>query len=292
MADVQAGWYPDGSGSERYWDGSQWTEQSRSLEAVPAPPPLVTPVDTSGVSASQTARNGLGTSALVLGIVGLIVALIPIIFGLGGFLGLLAFIFGLVGWSRARKGRATNKGIALTGTILGFIAIVAAVVNFVITVALVGSAVNSVNNAISSTTSTPGPSASCTGVQYPDQQSLDVCADSTGTVDLKGVKVTASSLTRTTDSLGSKVICDNVTLVNNTAATVNYSEIDYKLQPPSGAILDSTLGGSLGSGALIAGGNKTGQVCFADTGSETGSFVLIYKPGLLDDSRGIWLGSL
>jgi len=31
-----AGWYPDGSGSERYWDGSSWTEQMRSPSAPPA----------------------------------------------------------------------------------------------------------------------------------------------------------------------------------------------------------------------------------------------------------------
>lgn len=28
-AQAPAGWYPDGRGNERYWDGSAWTEQLR-----------------------------------------------------------------------------------------------------------------------------------------------------------------------------------------------------------------------------------------------------------------------
>jgi hypothetical protein len=37
-----AGWYPDGSGNERYWDGAVWTEHLRS-PAPPAPVPPSTP---------------------------------------------------------------------------------------------------------------------------------------------------------------------------------------------------------------------------------------------------------
>ncbi|MGC0369540.1 DUF2510 domain-containing protein [Microbacterium sp. SLBN-111] len=34
MADAQAGWYDDGSGRMRWWDGQQWTDQYQA----PAPP--------------------------------------------------------------------------------------------------------------------------------------------------------------------------------------------------------------------------------------------------------------
>lgn len=293
MSDVAPGWYPDGSGSERFWGGTEWTEQMRPIQVASTPPPPPVTETAPQASVAQSPRNGLGTTALVLGIVGLIIALIPIIFGLGGFLGLLAFIFGLVGWSRARKGGATNKGVALAGTILGFIAIVAAVVNFVITIAFVGAVATSVDQAVSATKSTPGPSSTCSTVQYPDQQSLDTCSDATGTVDLGGVKVSASPLRRSTDSLGSSQICDDVTLVNTTSATIDYSVSDFKLQPPSGAIVDSKFfGGTFGSGVLITGGTKSGQVCFSEDVPETGTFVLIYKPNPFEDNRGIWLGSL
>jgi hypothetical protein len=57
-------------------------------------------------------RNGLGTAALILGI-----ASIPV--GVLLFLPVLAIVFGIKGMRRADRGEATNKGMALTGTILG-----------------------------------------------------------------------------------------------------------------------------------------------------------------------------
>jgi hypothetical protein len=65
--------------------------------------------------------NGLGVSALVLGIVGVVLAWVPF---LGFILGVLATVFGAVGLSYARKGKATNKGMAIAGLVLGIIAIV------------------------------------------------------------------------------------------------------------------------------------------------------------------------
>lgn len=32
---TQAGWYPDGSGSTRWWDGQRWTDQVQPTTAVP-----------------------------------------------------------------------------------------------------------------------------------------------------------------------------------------------------------------------------------------------------------------
>lgn len=62
------------------------------------------------------ARNGLGVAALVLGIL----ALITFWTLVGGILfGLLAIILGLVGRGRAKRGEATNGGMALAGVILG-----------------------------------------------------------------------------------------------------------------------------------------------------------------------------
>ncbi|WP_155829959.1 DUF4190 domain-containing protein [Glycomyces tenuis] len=69
-------------------------------------------------------KNGMGTSGLVLGIIGALGGLfIPCI---GWILGILAVIFGAVGTSRVNKGEANNKGAATTGLILGIAAIVLA----------------------------------------------------------------------------------------------------------------------------------------------------------------------
>ncbi|WP_254693390.1 MULTISPECIES: DUF4190 domain-containing protein [Streptomyces] len=44
---------------------------------------------------------------------------------IGGIaLGILALVLGVLGFRRASRGRATNKGVALTGSILGALAIV------------------------------------------------------------------------------------------------------------------------------------------------------------------------
>ncbi|MBT2383458.1 DUF4190 domain-containing protein [Streptomyces sp. ISL-11] len=70
-------------------------------------------------------ENGLGIAALVLGIVGTVLS--PSVV-LGVVLGILAIVFGAIGRSKASGGRATNKGQALTGLILGGVALVLSVV--------------------------------------------------------------------------------------------------------------------------------------------------------------------
>ncbi|HZD64933.1 MAG TPA: DUF4190 domain-containing protein [Acidimicrobiales bacterium] len=61
-------------------------------------------------------RNGMGIAALVLGILSL-VGIVTI--AVGAIFGILALVFGVVGWSRARRGQATNGGLALAGAITG-----------------------------------------------------------------------------------------------------------------------------------------------------------------------------
>ncbi|MCH0539077.1 DUF4190 domain-containing protein [Streptomyces sp. MUM 203J] len=73
-------------------------------------------------------RNGLGVTGMVLGIVGIVFATVPITFWFGGVLGLLALVFGIVGQVRAKRGEATNRGMAITGIILGALSMVAALV--------------------------------------------------------------------------------------------------------------------------------------------------------------------
>lgn len=103
------------------------------------PPPIASPV---------AARNGMGIAALVLGIIGVLFGLIPLTFFIAGTLGLLAFIFGLVGWSRARKGVATNKKTAAAGAILGLTAMALATWGMVITFTAASDAVKEIDQGI------------------------------------------------------------------------------------------------------------------------------------------------
>jgi hypothetical protein len=86
--------------------------------------------------------NGLGVAALTTGLIGTVLGFLPFLFWLSGILGVLALIFGLVGHSRARKGLATHKGMALAGAVLGGLTMVLAVVGLFLTVWFVKNAVD------------------------------------------------------------------------------------------------------------------------------------------------------
>ncbi|MEU9126656.1 DUF4190 domain-containing protein [Kitasatospora sp. NPDC048540] len=64
-------------------------------------------------------RNGLGVAAMVLGITGTVLSLLLVVFWLSWLPALLAVVFGAIGLGLVRKGRATNRGMALAGVVLG-----------------------------------------------------------------------------------------------------------------------------------------------------------------------------
>jgi amino acid transporter len=70
-------------------------------------------------------RNGLGTAALILGIIA-IPGILTIVLGI--LLGVLALIFGIIGRKRFARREATNGGAALAGAILGGIALAVTIV--------------------------------------------------------------------------------------------------------------------------------------------------------------------
>ncbi|MGP3632269.1 DUF4352 domain-containing protein [Streptomyces sp. 24-1644] len=114
------------------------------------------PDQTPGV---RSARNGLGTAALVLGIIGTVSGLIPFLFWLAGILGLIALILGLTGRGRVKRGEATNKGVTTFGAVLGLLALILSVVGAVITFKAVDDAVDEINKASSGSSATADPGA-------------------------------------------------------------------------------------------------------------------------------------
>ena len=73
--------------------------------------------------AAPARRNGLGTTALVLGVVGLVLVLLLLFSPIGAFLGLLAVLFGIFGLMRVNRGEADNRGQAVAGLITGALAL-------------------------------------------------------------------------------------------------------------------------------------------------------------------------
>ncbi|WP_141287100.1 MmpS family transport accessory protein, partial [Pseudonocardia saturnea] len=63
-------------------------------------------------------RNGFGTTALVLGILGLLFSLIPFVGVIAWPLVILGLIFGVLGIVRVSRGKANNRGVAIAGTVL------------------------------------------------------------------------------------------------------------------------------------------------------------------------------
>lgn len=76
--------------------------------------------------------NGMGTAALVIGIIAVVVfCLWPIAI----LLGVLAVIFGSIGRAKARRGEATNAGQSLAGIICGAVGIVLGLVMIAVLIA-------------------------------------------------------------------------------------------------------------------------------------------------------------
>lgn len=73
-------------------------------------------------------KNGLGIAALVIAIIGLFT-----VFG-GLILGIVAVILGFIGWGRARRGEATNGGVAIAGIVLGVLGLIVSIVAVIVVV--------------------------------------------------------------------------------------------------------------------------------------------------------------
>lgn len=127
----QPGWQPSPQGNPY---------QAPAYPAPPPPPqaayaPSGYPPQAVGFGAAP--RNGLGTAALVLGIIGVVLCWIPVT---GWALNILAVIFGGVGMGRAKRGEATNKSAAVAGLILGAVGLAIWLIVLVYFIIAVGSA--------------------------------------------------------------------------------------------------------------------------------------------------------
>jgi len=88
----------------------------------PAPAPVPQP-------APAKQGNGFGVTALVLGIIGLVLGLIPVVNIFTGLpLGILAVIFGIIALVVAGKRGGKGKGTGGTGLALGVLAIAASII--------------------------------------------------------------------------------------------------------------------------------------------------------------------
>lgn len=76
-----------------------------------------------GYDGRPAPKNGLGITALVLGIL----AFLSGLFIIGGLFGLAAVVLGFLALRKVKRGEASSRGLPITGIILGVIGIIAAV---------------------------------------------------------------------------------------------------------------------------------------------------------------------
>lgn len=74
------------------------------------------PLAPRSTAAPGSDQNGYGFAALVLGVLAVVLAVV----GVGIIASVMAILFGIVGRRRADEGRATNRGLATAGLVLGF----------------------------------------------------------------------------------------------------------------------------------------------------------------------------
>lgn len=97
------------------------------------PPPPPQPYSDASTPARRERRNALGTWALVVAVVGVVLGLSVA----GGIvLGIAAVAMGFAARARVKRGVADNKGVAVSAIVLGFLAIVVGIVSIAIWAAL------------------------------------------------------------------------------------------------------------------------------------------------------------
>ncbi|MGO1487395.1 MAG: hypothetical protein ACTHWA_02415, partial [Arachnia sp.] len=129
--------------------------------------------------------------------------------------------------------------------------------------------------------------------KFPGAKAGDIVGAAGDSLTLGKVSVAASPLTAG-DNLFGDTLCTAVSLQNTSEDTVDFNLFDWKIQFPTGTIVNGTVFGSddiLASGQIAPGGTAAGDVCFdAKDSTTTGQYVVLYEPILLFFSdRGAWL---
>lgn len=116
----QYGEQPTGQqyGQQQYGQ-QQYGAQGHDPAAYPDRPPAGPPGWPQGGAPTTPPRNGIGIAALVLGIL----AVLTFWLFIGGLFGLLAIVLGAIGISRVSKGVATNRGVSISGLVLGILGV-------------------------------------------------------------------------------------------------------------------------------------------------------------------------
>ncbi|GAA2220900.1 hypothetical protein GCM10010232_01010 [Streptomyces amakusaensis] len=246
--------------------------------------------------APRPMRNGLGTAALILGILGVITGPIPLIFWLGGTLGLIALILGLVGRGRVKRGEANNKGVTTIGAILGLLAMIGATIGAVITFKAVDDAVNELDNSMSASKEPASGSDGKDKKKGKGSKSGALTAGETA-VYKNGLKITVSAAKSYSPSeyaaghtAGNKAYEVSVTLENTGGEKFETGLLTTDGRAGADGvtaeqIFDDKVGSGV-TGTILPGKKSTGRYAFSAPAG-TKSLSVEVSPGILLDAS-VW----
>ena len=258
----------------------------------------------------QPPRNGLGTTALVLGILGVIFAIIPVTFWLGGILGLLALIFGVIGSARAGKGLATNKGSAVTGLVLGVLSIVVAIVWTIVIATAVKDVADELEKELdqkggtkggTTASATPGTDGGAPASEAPaDKAPGELKFGETFTYE-DGIKVTVSQpKAHKPDGFavghakGNSAFQVTITIVNGSKKAIDVTGALPDAKDAEGADAEMVFDGSNATkpfeGKVLPGKQAKGDYTFSVPAAAAGSLQVEISPTILEHESAIWTG--
>ena len=138
----------------------------------------------------------------------------------------------------------------------------------------------------------PAPAAEAA---FPGAKKDDVVGQAGAPLKVGDATVTSAPIANGDATFG-KTICTATTLSNGSKETISFNAFDWKLQTPSGTILNPGFTGSkntLNSGEIAPGGKASGDVCFDNKNAEAGQFVVLYEPVFsFFSDRAAWINSL
>lgn len=321
----QPGWHPDPEGKPqlRWWDGQQWTAATQPHPTQPGP---VSPPSPSGfgpktherndltnssqpypdlarAASSSATRNGLGISALVLAIVGVVFGLVPLTGFIALILGALAILFGLLGFGRVRKGLATNKVMALAGTGLGVVAAALGVWGMTIFF----SAVDELDQKLDDLAGSASPIATepATGDTHPGSRENPLAPGETATLRGWNITIHSTSLDMTDAVLAENqfndppvtgrqfVMADVSTTYTGTDTGTPWIDLNFRILGSSNNVFGRASADSCGvipnalsdTGELYPGGSLRGNVCVSVPAEQVSGATWIVKASFSGDEE-------
>lgn len=226
-------------------------------------------------------QNGCGTAGFVLGLSAVVFAWIPIIGIVGWPLSILGLIFSIIGMLKSDRGLATNRGLAIAGTVLSVLALLVCI----IWVAGIAANVHATTPTASAGAPQPGAAAAPGGVAPAVSSNIAAFGQKLTYPSGLAVQVSAPEVFHPSSSAagatGPRAFAVTVTVTNGTADQYSFNSFEWSPRAThagreASEIFDSELSTPTRT-TLLAGKSITYKVGFS-IGGEQGDLQVEFSP--------------